>query len=58
MDNEKTKEYIDVGKEYLDYIQDNIEILDDQTIGILNSALDIVNLIRASVEVKKNDSQQ
>lgn len=53
MKMEKTKEYIGVGKEYLDYINDNIEILDDQTVGILNSALDIINLIRASVEVKK-----
>jgi hypothetical protein len=45
--------YIDVSKEYLDYIKENQGMLDDQSQGILKSALDIINLTRAKIEVRK-----
>lgn len=51
--DENIPSYIDVSKEYLDYIKENQGVLDDQSEGILKSALDIINLTRARIEVKK-----
>lgn len=44
--------YIDVSKDYLDYIKKNRGMLDNQSEGILKSALDIINLTRAKIEVR------